>query len=399
VPQIVSRVVRHGGSLLEEWGEPQISPLAALIGERKSRGLPVFDFIGANPQEHGFEFPPQHLSIIFDAALKQARYYRPDPRGQLSAREAVAHYHGGAVSADQVLLTPGTSMAYWYCFRLLAVANGNILCPRPTYPLFDDLARLAGMEVRSYHLEPGPAGHWILDPEELEFQITKHTRAIVIVSPHNPTGSVANAQELEAVCRIARRHRLAIIFDEVFRETLHTVSRVPRPSEFGPPLAITLNGLSKMLSLPGLKAGWCVIEGEDKDLVRRFLAALEYASDTFLPVNEVVQFALSRLLAPDFFAVVRDFAELYRTRMRRLLEEWRSHGNELICPEAGIYLTVDLPEFWQDDEDCVLRLLNEHGIYCHPGSFYKMPRPAIVTTCVPSPPWPVREMASVLFSR
>ncbi len=381
--------------LLREWGDPVFAPLALALEERRRCGQPVFDFIQANPQEHGFEYPQEKLARILLEALQKARYYRPHPRGQFAAREAVAAYHGSA-SPEQVVLTPGTSMAYWYTFRLLARPGGNVLCPAPTYPLFDDLARLAGLETRSYHLDCTPSGEWRLNPEEIEFQVTGRTCALVIVSPHNPTGMVANEHELQEVASVAARHHLPIIFDEVFREFLHTAARVPRPSEFGAPLSITLNGLSKMLSLPGLKAGWMVVEGTDTKLVQTFLEALEYASDTFLPVNEIVQSALPDLLAPDSLAISHEFAGEYRRRMQSLVKEWHAHGVSMAVPEGGVYLPIALPPAVSADEDFVLALLKNRGIYCHAGTSYAMPAPSLITTCVPRPPWPISEIASFL---
>jgi aspartate/methionine/tyrosine aminotransferase len=381
--------------LLHEWGHPEPSRLAFALDERRQRGEAVFDFIQANPQEHGFEYPPELLSKILNEAIPRARFYRPDPRGQLAAREAVAQYHG-QVGHDQVVLTPGTSLAYWYVFRLLARPGGNVLCPRPTYPLFDDLLKLAGLNGRSYHLSRDAQGRWLIDPEELEFQITPHTCAIVIVSPHNPTGMVASRDQLEAVGEIASRHRLPVVFDEVFREFLHRGSEVPRPRDFSPPLCITLNGLSKMLSLPGMKAGWMVVEGTDKQLVREFLAALEYLSDTFLPVNEIVQAALPGFLAPDSLRVSREFANRYRERMAALRKAWLEKNVAVDNPDGGVYLPVPLPRHVSSDEDVALRLLEECGIYCHAGSSYGMGEPYLITTCVPTPPWPIREMAKWL---
>ncbi|RMH31302.1 MAG: pyridoxal phosphate-dependent aminotransferase, partial [Candidatus Hydrogenedentota bacterium] len=329
-------------TLLEEWSDGVPSPLAKAVEAKRQRGVPIVDLITANPHEHGIEFPADRLEQIMIEATRAARIYRPDPRGQLAAREAVAAYHGG-VAPDQVVLTCGTSMAYWYVFRLLARPGGNVLCPTPTYPLFDDLARAAGLNVRSYHLSRGPGGAWHIDTEEVEFQITPRTVALVIVSPHNPTGQVASASELARVAEIATRHRLPVVFDEVFREFLHTAAEVPRPGSYSLPFAITLNGVSKMFALPQLKAGWMVVEGSDSVLVNKFLTALEYLSDTFLPVNEMVQAALPRLLSPRGFSEVARLAAMYRQRMESLIQAWRAHGIPVAMPDGGVYAIVPLP--------------------------------------------------------
>jgi hypothetical protein len=378
------------GDLLEAWGAPQPSGLARAIAQRRAAGAPLRDLVSANPQQEGFEFDQELLAGILRDAAEAARFYRPDPRGQSAAREAVAEYHGGA-APESLLLTPGTSVAYWYAFRLLAADGGEVLCPSPTYPLFDDLARVAGARVRRYHLRRDGA-RWAMDPEELAFQVTPRTRAIVVVSPHNPTGTVASSNELAALAEVARRHGLAVIFDEVFREFLHTAPRVPRPAEFGVPLALTLNGLSKMLSLPGMKAGWMVAEGDDAVLRGRFQNAAEYLSDTLLPVSELTQAAIPRLLREGRGEAAR-FAALCTERMRALVEQWACIGVSAGLPDGGPYLAVPVGQSAGKLDDSLLALVRELGIVVHPGRLYGIDQPSIVMTCIPRPPVPVREIA------
>jgi len=379
--------------LANDWSSTHPSVLSEALAERRSRNLPIIDLITTNPHEHGIAFPQDKLAEILGQAATRSQVYNPDPRGQIRAREAVAEYHGGA-SAKQVILTPGTSLGYYYAFRLLAKPGDEILCPSPTYPLFEDLAKLAGLHVRYYHLEPPGRGqsHWQLDAEEVRFQLTSRTRAIVVVSPHNPTGSIANATELHALAQIARQHNLAIVFDEVFRAMRHGTADVLRPSSFGAPLTITLNGLSKMLSLPGMKAGWMVAEG-DESVVENFLAAAEYISDLFLPVNEVVQAVLPELLAcvPTTGA---QHAAIYRKRMQLHVEGWKAAGVEVTTPEGSPYLHWALADT-ANDEAAALGALRNDGVLLHPGNLYRMPFPSLVATCVHADP----RVESKLFLR
>ncbi len=384
-------------SLLEDWGNPESSDLSEALKQAATDGKPLRDFVTANPQVNGFAFDEALLADILAGAAREARVYAPDSSGRLTAREAVAAYHGDGLTADQVVLTPGTSFGYWAAFRLLAeLHGGEVLCPSPTYPLFDDLARLAGLSVRRYHLyRQGP--RWVVDPEELAFQITPRTRAIALVSPHNPTGSVANMDDLMTVGRLARRHNLAVIFDEVFREFVHRPEAVvSRPAEFGAPLVITLNGLSKMLSLPGLKGAWMAVEGEP-ELTRPFLRSLDYLADTFLPVSEITQAAMPRLLR-DGADETRRFAALYTSGMRSLRTAWQSDGGSVgagvVMPEAGPYLTIDLGE--ADTRRGVLRLVRDHGILVHSGDMYDMTGGHLVMTAVAPPPYPIAEIMGAM---
>lgn len=212
--------MKNGVPLWREWGAAELSPLASRVQARAAQGLHVEDFITANPYDHGFRFNGELLKEILGNAGTRAARYAADALGNFYAREAIAAYHGNGVSPAQVLLTPGTSLAYFYLFRLLAQTHGEVLCPAPTYPLFDDLAKIAGLRVRRYHLDKTVDDHgvtrWIIDPGELKFQITPRTCAIVLVSPHNPTGTIINDEEMASVCRIADSAGVPIIMDEVF---------------------------------------------------------------------------------------------------------------------------------------------------------------------------------------
>ncbi|MDK2972658.1 MAG: alanine-synthesizing transaminase [Candidatus Sumerlaeota bacterium] len=362
--------------LIDEWGAGEASELLRAAEQRRAAGLPVDDLVTANPHEHGIVFPPAVLEDALRHGLRATATYRPDARGNALAREAVARWHGG-VTPGEVLLTPGTSLAYWYCFRLLCEPGDDVLCPAPTYPLFDDLAMLAGARVRHYHMRPGGEGHWGIDVEEVAFQATPRTRVIVVVSPHNPTGSVASAEELRALAVFARERGIAVVLDEVFRTVLHGAGSVPRPSAFGAPLCVTLNGLSKMASLPGLKAGWMVVEG-DEERRRSFLAAAEYLSDTFLPVNEAVQGALP-LLMEALATEAERLAALWRARMQTCVAAWRAAGIETALPEGGVYLPVKLGTE-QDAEQAALGLVRDAGVLTHPGGLYRLDGQWLVTT-------------------
>src|SRR6185437_8070385 len=116
--------------------------LARAHRERLKAGLPIADLTASNPTRCGFTNPPHLLDALRNPA---ALDYDPNPRGLLSARQAVCDYyasHGAAVAPEQVILTTSTSEAYSYLFRLLCDSGNEILAPQPGYPLFDFLATI-----------------------------------------------------------------------------------------------------------------------------------------------------------------------------------------------------------------------------------------------------------------
>ena len=270
------------------------NPLYVLHDELRAARHPVLDLVKGNVNEHGIVFPEEPLRKILAEASEFARVYRPDSFGQLVAREAISRYYGSRIPASHFVVTPGTSVSYWYCFKLLAEPGDEILTPQPSYPLFDYIARLCGVTLTNYELDESE--DWAIDLQYLERQISSKTRAIVLISPHNPTGMVASAEQLQELAAIAARYEVPIISDEVFNEFLFGEDALPRPCFTDAPLVFTLNGFSKMFALPGMKIGWIGVSG-DEHLVDRSLAALELISDTFLPVNETAQFAVPQIFA------------------------------------------------------------------------------------------------------
>src|SRR5262249_23516427 len=235
----------------ENLGGPK-NPLYQLHERLKAEGAKLTDLVRGNVNEHGIVYPPDILVEILKEAEETARVYRPDSLGQRSARAAISEYYNGLrISPDHIVITPGTSVSYWYCFKLLTENGDEILSPQPSYPLFDYIARLAGVYMRHYRLDERRG--WAIDLDHLESQITTVSRAIILISPHNPTGMVADEDHLRGLAEIATRHALPIISDEVFSEFLFGLNAFPRAAATDAPLVFTLNGFSKMFALPGMK--------------------------------------------------------------------------------------------------------------------------------------------------
>jgi len=353
------------------------NPLYQLHERLKAEGAHVIDLVRGNVNEHGITYPPDTFAEILKEAAGKARIYRPDSLGQRPARDAIAKYYGSPnISGEHIVITPGTSISYWYCFKLLTESGDEVLCPQPSYPLFDYIARLAGVYMRPYRLDERRG--WSIDLEHLEDQITTGTRAIVLISPHNPTGMVASDDELRGLADIAARHALPIISDEVFSEFLYGLDTFPRVAATGAPLVFTLNGFSKMFALPGMKIGWMAVSG-DESLVKKSVAALELISDTFLPVNEIAQFAVPEIFqrGTEFLNVYKEWVGRCRTAAVEALK-----GVQFAQPRGGFYITLPAGG---DEEELAGQLLSKDGILVHPGYFYDISPDHLVMTFIDEP--------------
>jgi alanine-synthesizing transaminase len=162
-------------------------------------GRAVLDLTVSNPTRVGV----QHDERIFQSLLNpKALDYDPQPKGMLSAREAVVNYYrdqykGSDFDPESLILTTSTSEGYSYVFRLLCNPQEEILVPKPSYPLFEFLADLQDVKLVPYPLLYDHG--WQIDFPSLNNAVTSKTRAVVLVHPNNPTGSYVSQSEQNAL--------------------------------------------------------------------------------------------------------------------------------------------------------------------------------------------------------
>jgi alanine-synthesizing transaminase len=342
------------------------SEFAAAIREARAAGRELIDLTVSNPTVCGFDYDAE--AILRPLADARALTYDPDPRGMRSAREAVGGYyrdHGADVDPDAVVLTTSTSEGYGYLFRLLCDAGDEVLVAQPSYPLFDFLADLEDVRLKSYPLFYDHG--WWIDFGELEKRIGPRTKAIVVVHPNNPTGHGTGNEDRQRLETICVRHGLALIVDEVFLdypmgdERLRSFAEGPHPA-----LTFVLSGMSKIAGLPQMKVGWIV--GLGPEVVRReAMGRLEVIADTFLSTNAPVQMALPKWLA-ERMGIQRQILE----RVRGNLASTQRSRVEVLRVVAGWSAILRLPQR-VGDGDVAGRLLREARVVVHPGSFYGIP--------------------------
>ena len=357
--------------------------VTAALEQQKRAGRAVLDLTQTNPTSVGLAYPVGQLDALADP---RATSYQPDPLGLAEARAAIAASHAGhssTGSADRLVLTASTSEAYAFLFKLLCDPGDRILVPRPSYPLFDLLAGLEGVEVASYPLRISDA--WSIDRAGLLSQITARSRAILIVSPNNPTGSRLRAADREWLVGVARAHGLAFISDEVFVD-YPLRPRQDASSLFGEDrvLTFTLGGLSKSAALPQVKLAWIAVSGPAEQC-REALDRLALIADTYLSVSTPVQLAAARLLARGGAMRSTVLARL-RENLRSLRTIVGSHpALTLFEPEGGWSAVVRVPAV-VPEEELVLRLLTEANVLVHPGFFFDFSEEAfVVLSLLPAP--------------
>jgi len=346
----------------------------ALEAKRKSAAL-VLDLTETNPTAAGFNYPNDLLEALSNP---RALEYDPQPLGLWSARAAVAsdfRRRGIVISADRVALTSSTSEAYALLFKLLCDAGDAVLVPRPSYPLFEHLTGLESVAAITYSLEYH--GSWRIDIDSIARAATDRVRALLVVSPNNPTGSFLHRDDFAAVSKLAADRGWAIIGDEVFTD--YALDPAPDATNVlagAEVLTFSLGGLSKSAGLPQLKLGWIGVGGPSSR-VDEALAAYEIIADTYLSVSTPVQAAAADLIEKGAGIRAQILARV-RRNLESLLKLAGAHPAVNVLPvEAGWSAVMQVPQL-RSEEALVLELLDKDDVLVHPGYFFDFEREAFL---------------------
>lgn len=353
-----------------------LSPNA--IEQKRQQVLSAPDYIdltSSNPTHQGLLFPPEVLRAAA-TPYWETRRYTPSPHGALEARAAIAHFYATrtpplALPPDALYLTASTSEAYGLLLALLADAGDNVLVPGVGYPLIDYLAAIHHIEMRPYQMVSEAGRGWAIDEESLAAQADARTRAVLIISPHNPTGAIVSAP-----LPVLDHLRLPLLCDEVFSAFPYRIVAAPPLATLHPDLPVFhLHGISKLFALPDLKLGWIALNPAAQ---AAYGPRLELLNDTFLGASGLIQTMLPTLFAQgmDFVATM---AGRVRANLDMALEQFaRCPFIEAHAPDGGYYLfpTIHSPNtparstIPPDEETLVLTLLDQQHVLVHPGYFF-----------------------------
>ncbi len=362
----------------------------------RAAGVRLIDLTETNPTRVGLVYPDGALAAL---AAPEGLSYDPHPFGLPGAREAIAAgigSPGSPVDPARLVLTASTSEAYAFLFKLLCDPGDEVLVPVPSYPLFEHLTRLELVAVRPYPLDFH--GTWSIDAHAVEAAVTPRTRAVLVVSPNNPTGSVITRGDLPALARVCASRELALIGDEVFSDYLiDPRADHARVLDQDEALTFSLGGLSKSAGLPQMKLGW-IVAGGPPALVEAALARLEIVCDTFLSVSTPVQRAAGALLEAGraVRAQILDRVTGNLGTLRSLAARYPACS--VLRVEGGWSAVVRVPAT-RSEESLVLDLLERDHVLAHPGYFFDFPHEAFVVVSLLPPPGEFSEGVARLLAR
>jgi len=343
--------------------------LTILLNQLKRASIPLLDLTTSNPSACGIEYPRD--AIIHALTDQQLFNYKPDPKGLKIARIAISEAYGHGINPEYIQLAASTSEAYSMLFKLLANPGDSILLPSPSYPLFEWLARLEGLNcniVPAYWHDG-----WNLDVDAIHRACDSRTRAIVVVNPNNPTGQFLTETEWFNLLELATEKALSLIVDEVFacypvehqNDAIRTVLEGPTPKC---PVFL-LSGLSKLAALPQLKLAWIIMLGAASSATEQ----LAFIADQYLSVSATTAYA-----TPKLFALAPGMQEQIKHRLGKNLMTLdnilKLHPHLSRHPVYGGWSVLIRQPAIEDDESCALRLLSDYRVLIYPGHFFDIPK-------------------------
>ncbi|CAO1417172.1 unnamed protein product [Diamesa hyperborea] len=352
------------------------NPIRAIVEGLKIVPNPEKQMIAlsiGDPTTFGNLQPAKEVTDAIKQVVDDGNYNGYGPSvGFLEAREAVAEYvqHQGPVKASDIILCSGCSCSLDMCIAAIAGPGQNILIPKPGFSIYGTLSEGFGIECRSYNLIPEQ--NWEIDLHNLENQIDGNTAAIVITNPSNPCGSVFSKQHIKDILKIAERHFVPIIADEIYEHFVFPGNEYHSMSSLSENVPIlSCGGLTKRFVVPGWRLGWIVVHDRHNAFegLRKGLINL---SSRILGSNSLVQGALPAILKntpQNFYDELVETLQKHAETAYNLLKE--IPGLNPIMPKGAMYMMIgiDLKNF-PNISSCLeftRKLTSEQSVMIFPG--------------------------------
>ena len=227
--------------------------------------------------------PPKHLvDATYQAMLKNLNGYAPSS-GIKEAVDAIEREaeRKGISNVHDIFVTTGASEAIDICLTALVNDGENVLTPSPGYPLYTAIASKLQMMENPYYLDE--ENGWLPNIEDIKSKINPKTKAIILINPNNPTGSLYTKDNLQQIVDLALKYNLVIFADEIYDKLLFDGKKHISIASLNKDVScITFGGLSKNYMVPGFRIGWGIVSGKK-----------EYLADYIEAINKILRARLS----------------------------------------------------------------------------------------------------------
>jgi len=316
--------------------------------------------------EPDFDTPAHIKEAGIQALNENFTHYSPSA-GIVELRDVVAEYAAKLrrvepFTRENVTISPGAKPIIWNILSAILNPGDEFIYFDPAYPAYASCANYLGAEVVPIPLHESK--NWAMDIDELERRVSSKTKAIMINSPHNPTGGVLPHSDLVRIAEMAQRHDFLVIADEIYSRNYY----LDQPFDSFVALdgmrerTIIVDGFSKAYAMTGWRLGYAIMPEYLQKIVTLF------NNNTFSCVPAFVQKAgIAGLLGPD--EPVREMNAIFRQRRDRLVNGLNKiPGVSCAMPEGAFYAFPNVTQVTNDDKALAAYLLQEAGVACLGGS-------------------------------
>src|SRR5690625_2238876 len=330
--------VRRVSARLQAIPESATLAITAKAKQLRAAGEPVIGFGAGEPD---FPTPDYIVEAAQEAVVDPANHRYTPAAGLPELRQAIADKtlrdSGVAVEASQVIVTNGGKQAVYNTFAALTDPGDEILLPAPYWTTYPEAIKLAG--GTPVDVFAGAESDYKVTVEQLEAARTENTKALVFVSPSNPTGAVYTPEETAAIGQWAVEHGIWVITDEIYEHLVYDEAVFTSIVKAVPELAnqtVILNGVAKTYAMTGWRVGWMIAPS---DVVQ---AATTLQSHATSNVNNIAQKAALEAVAGPLDAVndmLKAFDDRRKTMVKMLNE---IDGFHCPTPKGAFYAYVDV---------------------------------------------------------
>lgn len=319
-----------------------------------------------DPNVYDFDTPAHLVDAVVNAMRNRKNGYAPSS-GISEAIEAVrkdAEERKGIKNIQDICITTGAAEAIEICLTALLNTGENFLMPTPGYPLYNAIEAKLELEPNPYYLDEDNG--WLPDIEDIKSKINDKTRAIVLINPNNPTGSIYPRDLLEQIVEVAREHGLIIFSDEIYDKLIFDNSEMVSIASIDPDLpCVTFSGMSKNYMAPGFRLGWGIISGKSS-LLNEYVEAVNKILRSRVSANHPLQYCIKPALEGDQTHLEQSIAKLETRRDLVMKKVNEIDGIDLVAPKGAFYAFPSI-EVENDFHFCE-ELLKATGVVVVPGT-------------------------------
>lgn len=343
-----------------------VRDIVVLANEVAKSGKEMLYLNIGDPNIYDFE-PPKHLvEATYKAMLENKNGYAPSS----GIKEAVDAIEGeaerkGITNVHDIFVTTGASEAIDICLTALVNEGENVLTPTPGYPLYTAIESKLGMISNPYYLNE--ENGWLPDIDDIKSKVNDKTKAIILINPNNPTGSLYTQENLLQIIDLAQEHDLVIFADEIYDKLLFDDKKHVSIASLNKDVScITFGGLSKNYMVPGFRIGWGIVSGR-KEILSDYISAANKILRARLSANHPEQYGIKPSLEGEQSNLVEAKKKL--TKRRDITVEMLNAISGISCvkPEGAFYAFPQL-HMNQPDNHFVAELIKETGVVVVPGS-------------------------------